>query len=592
MENHIISIFNQRAMQYGQKEAFRFRNSGKNYQSITWEQLKTTVDQVFEALQHLGCGKGDKIGIFSANRPQWMISDLGIMAACGVVVPLYATASQEQIKYIANETQMKLLFAGNQQQLDTALALMEQVPSLEKIVVFEPFQGDDPRVIAWADFLEIPTGNKAKVTDGPKSINYDPEDLATIIYTSGTTGEPKGAMLKHDNFVYCFQIHDERLNVNNKDVSLCFLPLSHVFERLWSHYLLYKGAVNVFLENPREVIEVLPVVKPTLMCTVPRFFDKTYQGIHAELSRWPAVKQKIFKWAVKTGLQAIEYRCRAQKLPFSLGLKLNLADKLVLKKLRGIFGGNIKTMPCSGAAISTEVLKFFHAAGVFINYGYGATETTATVSCFRSDRYFYGTCGTIMPGVEVKIGEKNEILVKGRSVFAGYYKKEEATREVLKEGWFYTGDEGYTDDMDNLVMTDRIKDLMKTSVGKYVSPQKLELLLAQDELVEQIIVVGDNRQYVTALIVPSMPKLQALAQEHQISAMDDRALTQSYQILEIMEKRFAELQKELTSYERVVRFTLLPEPFSIESGTMTSTLKLRRRSIEKAYKSIIDEMYI
>jgi long-chain acyl-CoA synthetase len=263
----------------------------------------------------------------------------------------------------------------------------------------------------------------------------------------------------------------------------------------------------------------------------------------------------------------------------------------VLRKLRGIFGGNIRITPCAGAAINTDILKIFHAIGIFVNFGYGLTETTATVSCFKDDVYTFGTCGTVMPGVEVKIGENSEILVKGRSVFHGYYKKEEATAEVMTDGWFHTGDEGYMDENKSLIMVDRIKDLMKTSVGKYVSPQKLELILAQDELVEQMIVVGDNRQYVSALVVPVMDKLKQLASENNIPFEDEKELVNSESIRQIFADRFDVLQKDLTSYEKVVKFALLPEPFSIESGTMTSTLKLRRSSIERMYKEIVDSLY-
>jgi len=349
--------------------------------------------------------------------------------------------------------------------------------------------------------------------------------------------------------------------------------------------------VNVFLENPREVIEVLPVVKPTLMCTVPRFFEKTYKGIYAELGKWPGFKQKIFKWSLAIGHEVIEYKCRTKKLPFLLKIKHKFADLLVLKKLRMIFGGKIKAMPCSGSAMDTHILKFFHATGIFVNYGYGATETTATVSCFKSDRYYYGTCGTVMPGVDVMITDESEILVKGRSVFSGYYKKPEDTKIALADGWFHTGDEGYLDHQQNLIMIDRIKDLMKTSVGKYVSPQKLELLLSRDDLVEQIIVVGDNRQFVTALVVPAKEKLLQIAGNTGIVFQNEEELIQSPKIYQLFENRFSKLQKDLTPYERVVKFVLLREPFSIEAGTMTNTLKLRRRSIEKAYRHLIDKMY-
>lgn len=590
MENHLIKLFNNRVHKNGTKEVLRYMGQDGVYKSMNWVQLKEKVENVLSSLQCLGSKKGEKIGIFSPNKAEWLMADLGILANGGVVVPFYATSSREQLKYIIEETQMRILFVGHQQ-LETARTLFDELPTLQHLIVFDGQEEEDRRVLQLEQFLHLATEQGVSVSLKDQEGMYDSQDLATIIYTSGTTGEPKGVMLKHDNFLYCFQIHDDRLNVSSDDVSLCFLPLSHVFERLWTHYLLHRSAVNVFLENPREVIEVMPKVKPSLMCTVPRFFDKTYQGIQLEVAKWPLLKQKIFHWAVATGHKAIEYRCRSKRLPFALSINMVIAETLVLKKLRGIFGGRIKSMPCSGAAINTDVLKFFHAVGIFVNYGYGATETTATVSCFKTTEYFFGTCGSIMPGVEVKIGENSEILVKGRSIFSGYYNKEDATAQVIKEGWFHTGDEGYMDDRGNLIMIDRIKDLMKTSVGKYVSPQKLELMLGQDEMVEQIIVVGDNRQYVTALVVPAMDKLKELATHHQIKYANEGELVDAQEVMNLIAERFAEIQKNLTPYERVVRFTLLPQPFSIEEGTMTSTLKLRRRSIEKNYKNLIDALY-
>ena len=591
MEDHLIRMFLNRTKTFDTKEVLRYRDEDKTYQSLNWKQLKARVDDVLSGLSALDCGKQENVGIFSANRYEWLITDLGILANSSVVVPFYATASREQVKYIVDETQMRFIFVGNKEQMELALSLMDKGSTLKKIIIFDHLTIEDDRVMSFEDFLLLPSQNGINLIIEDVQQHYSADDLATIIYTSGTTGEPKGAMLKHDNFMYCFQIHDKRLNVTEKDVSLCFLPLSHVFERLWSHYMLHCGAVNVFLENPREVIEVLPVVKPTLMCTVPRFFDKTYKGIQAELSKWPGFKQKIFKWSMAIGHEMIEYKCRSQKIPFALRFKYTIADFLVLKKLRRIFGGKIKAMPCSGSAIDTYVLKFFHAMGIFVNYGYGATETTATVSCFKTDRYYYGTCGTVMPGVDVMIADDSEILVKGRSVFSGYYKKPEETKAALVNGWFQTGDEGYIDHQQNLIMIDRIKDLMKTSVGKYVSPQKLEMLLSRDELVEQIIVVGDNRQFVTALVVPAKEKLSQTAKNIGIVFQNEDELIQSPKIYQLFENRFSKLQQDLTPYERVVKFVLLKEPFSIEAGTMTNTLKLRRRSIEKGFRHLIDQMY-
>jgi long-chain acyl-CoA synthetase len=354
---------------------------------------------------------------------------------------------------------------------------------------------------------------------------------------------------------------------------------------------MYSGAVNTFLNNPREVIENLPVVNPTLMCTVPRFFEKTHEGIIAEYHRWPAVKQKIFDWAIAVGHNYSEFRMQDKKAPVVLEIKRKVADKLVLGKLRNIFGKNIRMMPCAGAAIREDLLRFFHATGLFVNFGYGATETTATVSCFRSDRYEFGTIGEVMPEVTVKIADSGEIMVKGPNVFKGYYKKPEATAEAIKDGWYMTGDKGHFSSQGNLVMTDRIKDIFKTSVGKYISPQKIELLLGRDHLIEQVVVIGDNRKFITALIVPSFANLKSHLPNLDVEELRGGKYIHHDQIVELFQNRLEELQEELSSFEKVQKFILLTEPFTIENQAMTSTLKLRRKVINDTYREHIDRMY-
>ncbi|OQX80056.1 MAG: hypothetical protein B6D61_02570 [Bacteroidetes bacterium 4484_249] len=592
MKQHIIHILKDRVKKYGDREVFRFRRRNeKEYSSLSWNELNKDVDSVSKALIHLGFGYNSKIGIFGDNSPKWSIADYGIMGIRGVVVPFFGTATKEQVKYIVDETEMELMFVGNEEQMEKAKWVSDQTKSLSHIVVFDDdIQLPDKRFKTWAAFIDL----AEKVEDDKLKRVFNEvqaDDLATIIYTSGTTGEPKGVMLGHDNFIHAFAIHDERLDVTDKDISMCFLPLSHVFERTWSFYMLYKGVVNVLLENPREVIDVLPVIRPTMMCTVPRFFEKTKEGIELEYEKWPKSKQNIFNWSIATGHKYSEYKSRSAKAPVFLQIKKAIADKLVLKKLRGIFGGNIRMMPCSGAAIRPELLKFFHATGLFVNFGYGATETTATVSCFKSDVYNFNSCGTIMPDVEVKLGAENEILVKGKTVFRGYYNKAAETAKVLVDGWYKTGDEGQFAEDGNLVMKDRIKDLFKTSVGKYVSPQKIELLLGQDPYIEQIISIGDNRKYITALIVPTMASLIVYAKEAGLNYTSDEHLVSMVEIKEMMQKRIDMLQKGLASYERIVKFELLHEAFTVDNNAMTSTLKIKRNIIINKYKELIESMY-
>jgi len=593
MKENVVNMILERASKYGSRELFRFRKPGSGiYESISWENFISESQKISGALISLGFGTSDNIGIFSDNKPEWMIADLGIIGIRSVTVPFYSTSSKQQLKYIVDETRMKLIFAGNSEQYEKALWLIENTDTLKTIVVFDPdIIQDKKNSIDWQTFLNLDSENRFGSEVKKRIQDIQDEDVVKIIYTSGTTGESKGAMLTHATFLYTFKIHDERLDVTEKDVSVCFLPLSHVFELSWSYYMLHCGATNVFIDNPREIVKQLPVIKPTVMCTVPRFFEKTYEGLQAELHKWSPFKRKIFRWSIDTGHYYSAYLSNTKKPPAGLALKHSVADLLVLKKLRNIFGGNIRFMPCAGAAMSPFLIKFFHAAGISINYGYGATETSATVSCFKSERYDFDTCGTIMPGIEVKISEIGEILIKGGTVFKGYYNKPEETEKSLKGGWYHSGDQGYITPNGDLVMTDRIKDLMKTSSGKYVSPQKIELLFGQDPYIEQIIAIGDNRKYVTALIVPSFITLKSEVDRLGLKSLDDAALVLRKEVIDFYHERVHKIQEEFASYEKVVRFKLLHEPFSIQNGMLTNTLKVRRNILIEQFKDDIDNMY-
>jgi len=588
---NIPEVIRDRARKYQDRTVFRYLDKNhEGIQSKTWNQFVDEFTQLSKVLGSESYGYGDNIGIFSPNSPKWTIVDLAILNIRAVVVPFFATASKEQCKYIVDETNMRLMFVGDQDQLDKAVWLLDHTKTLEQVIVFNnQLSLPDKRCKIYDEYISSEINNKIEIAEIQNKASLS--DLATIIYTSGTTGDPKGVMLSNENFISTFSLHDQRLDLNEDDVSLCFLPLSHVFERTWTYYLLHCGGTNFYLENPREVIDVLPLAKPTVMCTVPRFFEKTYEGIQSEAEKWPVMKKRIFNWSIKVGTKVSNLKKKAKKPPVLLGLKYKLADRLVLLKLRQIFGGNIRMMPCSGAALPIHLLKFFHATGIFVNYGYGATETTATVSCFKSDKYEFESCGSIMPEIDVKISDENEIWVKGSTVFSGYYKKPDATFEVLVDGWYKTGDEGQITSDGNLLMTDRLKDLMKTSLGKYISPQKLETLLGQDPLIEQVVIIGDNRKYVTALIVPVLERLHFIAEDLEIKFNDAKELLKNHKIRDLIKERINALQTELSSHEKVVDFTLLLEPFSIENNMLTSTLKTRRKVISEMYASLIEGMY-
>ncbi len=595
MKQHLVSMLLERAARYKSNEVFKFKSNGSasKYESISWSELVNQVKNVSRALISLGYKEADNIGIFSDNRPEWTIADFGVLGVRGVVVPFYATSSRQQLKYIVDETGMGLIFVGNAEQYEKALWLLENTDTIAKIVVFDPtVKIANDKSIDWKSFCESGKNENFTPQLNKQLEEAKAEDLATIIYTSGTTGEPKGVMFDHAQFFSCFRIHDERLDVNESDLSVCFLPLSHVFERTWTYFIIYRGARNAYTENPREIISQLPIIKPTVMCTVPRFFEKTYDGIQLELSKWPTFKQNIFNWAISIGHKYSGYKSKTQKPPVGLRFKYALANKLVLKKLRSVFGGNIKFMPCAGAAISPKLLKFFHAAGIFVNYGYGATETTATVSCFKSHRYDLDACGSIMPGLEINFSDEGEILIKGSTVFKGYYNKPEETKKSLIDGWYYSGDKGYLTPNGDLIMIDRIKDLMKTSVGKYISPQKIELTLSQDPFIEQVVAIGDNRKFVTALIIPAFELLKKEADKMSINYTSIDDLISKSEIYEFYATRIEKLQDDFTPYEKVVRFKILKEALSIQNGLLTNTLKVKRNVIIDQFKEQIDSMYL
>ncbi|MEI6884668.1 MAG: long-chain fatty acid--CoA ligase [Bacteroidota bacterium] len=595
MEKHLVEMMRNRAARYGTREVFRVRKPGtKEYTSYNWQELSGITNRVAESLLAMGFGVKSNIGIFSDNKPQWTFTDLGILAIRGVAVPFFATASKQQLKYIVDETKMELMFVGNREQFEKAVWLFDYCKSLKTVVCFHDCLSadDDSRCLSWEEFLKI--GEQGLYRERLEQIllSAEADDLATIIYTSGTTGEPKGVMLGQDNFISCIKNHDDRLKVSDADVSLCFLPLSHIFERAWTFYMLHHGATNVFLENPKTVIEELPLARPTVMCTVPRFFEKTYEGIKIEEAKWAPGKRKIFDWAMLAGQEHSAYLKNNQPPPLGVKIRRGIAEILVLKKLRSIFGGNVRFLPCAGAAIRPELLRFYHGAGLFVNYGYGATETTATVSCFRDDVYEFEASGTVMPGTEVKISDTGEILIKGPAVFKGYYNKPEETAKVLKDGWYHSGDQGKFSELGNLIMLDRINDIFKTSGGKFVSPQKVELILGDDPFIEQIVVLGDNRKFISALIVPSFAALKSQFPEISAKLTSDPVLIKDAAVLEFFRRRLEVLQEELIPHEKVVKFTLLPEPFTIENEALTSTLKVKRKVIATKYASVIDSMYL
>jgi long-chain acyl-CoA synthetase len=487
-----------------------------------------------------------------------------------------------------------MIFVGTQDQYDKVISFISASSCLKKIIAFrkEINLNAHPMAMHFDAFLDMGRGSSKGPEISSRLERASQDDLLTLIYTSGTTGEPKGVMLTHSNMFHSAASHDIRLiDPNDRDVSLCFLPLSHVFERAWTYYVLHRGMTNNYLEDPKTIIEAIKEVKPTIMCAVPRFYEKIYATVFHRLESASPLKKRLFEWAIDAGARRNNCIRDEQPVPFFLEAMYRIADALVLKKIRDIVGGRIKFFPCAGAPLSQNIEEFFYAAGIFICYGYGLSETTATVTCHEPRHFKFGLVGKPMPGVQVKISGNGEILVKGGTVMKGYYKKSVETEEVFENGWFKTGDAGEFDDNGELRITDRIKDLMKTSSGKYVAPQYLESVIGGDHFIEQIAVIGDNRKFVSALIVPAFEILQEYAQTHQILWTCREDLIQHPSVIELFRRRIESRSNDLAGYEKIIRFTLMPNEFSIAGGEITPTMKIKRKNVINKYQGIIEDMY-
>ena len=596
--HHLSVLVHRRAEKYGDKVALKYRDyETSQWIPITWNQFSQTVRQVANALVELGVQEEENIGIFSQNKPECLYVDFGAFANRAVTIPLYATSSPAQAQYIINDAQIRYIFVGEQFQYDAAFSVFGFCQSLQQLIIFDRAVVRDPRdmtSIYFDEFLETGKGLPNNDIVEERTSRASDDDLANILYTSGTTGEPKGVMLHHSNYMEAFRIHDIRLvDMTDQDVSMNFLPLTHVFEKAWTYLCIHKGVQICINLRPVDIQTTIKEIRPTLMCSVPRFLEKVYAGVQEKIAQETGLKKAMMLDAIKVGkIHNIDYLRKGKTPPLMNQLKYKFYEKTVyalLKKTIGIENGNF--FPTAGAAVPDEICEFVHSVGINMLVGYGLTESTATVSCFLNKGYEIGSVGTIMPDVEVKIGEENEILLRGKTITKGYYKKAEATAAAIdKDGWFHTGDAGYMKD-GQLYLTERIKDLFKTSNGKYISPQALETKLAIDRYIDQIAIIADQRKFVSALIVPVYGFVKDYAKEKGIEYKDMEELLQHPKILGLFRARIDTLQQQFAHYEQVKRFTLLPEPFSMERGELTNTLKLKRPVVAKNYKEVIDKMY-
>lgn len=581
------AIIRKNAEKHPYKSAVGFKKK-EGWKELSWKKFSEIIYKTGNALKNNGVEENDKVAIYADNSAEWLIFDLAAMSIGAITVPIYSTNNAEQAEYIICDSQAKIILVGNQVQYDASFEIVQKENSLQTIIVSKKAVWvKKENTFYLEDFI-------AKSSPKLEILKKEFDDLATIIYTSGTTGTPKGVMLTHGNFIKSFDAHFEFFKFKNfeEELSLAFLPLTHVFERCWSLLCLYGGARVYFLEDPKDIAATLEEVKPTMMCAVPRFFQKVYAGVLEKAKEGPSFKKKIFDWALEVGKQTAELKRVEQSVPFGLMLKHSLANTLVFSKVKQKMGGRLWFMPCGGASVSPDVTQLFEAMGLHITVGYGLTETTATLTAFPFTHFEHGSCGKPLPGVELRIGENDEILAKGNGIMKGYYQKPEETEKVFtQDGWFKTGDAGKIDDNGNLFITDRIKDLMKTSNGKYIAPQQIENILTNNNFIQQIVLIAEGRQFVSALIVPNFEFLKDYISKNNIPFTNWEEIVQKKEIVDFYKDKIKELQHELSDYEKVKKFTLMPSEFEISSGEITPTLKVKRNVVLKKYADLVEKMY-
>ena len=601
MLNEFVSLIANQAKKYGNREALRYRDYlTEQWTSMSWNSFKQDIERCANALLQAGVEPQGKVAVFTNNCPEILVTHFASFYNRAIPVPIYATSSKDEAAYIINDSGATVLMAGDKEQVDIAIQLLDECPKLKLVVVLNTKVDIDPnqkRMVSWRKFLSegAQAGELVQSAVRKRMDEGRPDDLMYLIYTSGTTGQPKGVMLTHSNFSAAMMAHGMRLTyVDDNDVSLSFLPLSHVFELGWTMYCLIHGLVVAINYNPKDIQRAVKEISPNCMCSVPRFWEKVYTAIMDNVNGAKPVVKTLFKTAIRVGkTRNIKYARNGQKAPYLVEKQYQYFEKKVFSRLRRAIGvENGKLFPTAGAMLSDNITEMLHAVGINIVIGYGLSETNASVSFYPNTGWELGTIGEPIPGVRVKIGEQNEILVKGPTVMKGYYNKPEETARVIDaDGWFHTGDCGEITEKGHLIMTERLKDLYKTSNGKYIAPQVLESLLAQDKFMAQVAVIGDGRKYVSALIVPDFEELERYATKHKIQYKNREELVNNPKIHDMMEKLINEYQKNLASYEQIKRFVLLPRPFTMESGELTNTLKIKRAVVNKRYAKLIDAMY-
>ena len=599
INSHLSRLVFDVAARFGDREALIYKNyGGKQWKSCSWNQFAGIVRQVSNAMLAMGVQVQENVGIFSQNSVQYLFTDFGAWGIRAVTIPFYATSSEQQIQFMIGDANIRFLFVGEQDQYEKARRVFPTCHSLERIIVFDPavkLPEGDQTVMSFTDFLKMGEGLARQQEVERRQQEATMDDVANILYTSGTTGDSKGVILSMGQFHAAMEANHKDVPVNEHDRIMNFLPFTHIFERGWALLCITVGARLIVNTYPQEVQKSMREQHPTCMSSVPRFWEKVYHGVQEKIESSGSVQRSVFKHALEVGRRHnIEYLAAGKQPPLALRLEYELLNKTVFSLVRKELGlENAHFFPTAGATVSAHVEEFVHSIGINMVVGYGLTESLATVTCDHLGKpYQVGSVGHPIQGIDIRISEEGEILLKGPTITRGYYNRDDITRQSFTDdGYFRTGDSGYMKDGE-LFLKDRIKDLFKTSNGKYIAPQMIESKLLVDKYIDQIAIIADQRKFVSALIVPEYKLLEAYARQHDIAYNSREDLCCDRRIVQMIMERIETLQQQLAHYEQVKRFTLLPRPFSMERGELTNTLKIKRRVLNENYKEQIEKMYL
>ena len=596
--SHLSRLIHDQAKHYGDREVLIYKDfGGSEWKSYSWNQFSDTVKKVSNALLNLGVKVQENLGVFSQNSVQYLFCDFGAWGIRAVTIPFYATSSEQQIQFMISDAKIRFLFVGEQEQYDKARRVVATCQTLERIIIFDKnvrISTHDPNAMYFDDFLKL-GGNYPRQTEVDSlQAQASMDDIANILYTSGTTGDSKGVILTCGQYHAAMVANGKCVPVDENDRVLNFLPFTHIFEKGWKILCLTKGAKLIVNTYPQEVQQSMKEMHPTCMSSVPRFWEKVYMGVLEKIEHSSAVQRKLFTHALNIGRKHnIEYLSKGKRPPLALHLEYEMLNRTVFSLVRKELGlENAHFFPTAGATVNPKVEEFVHAIGLNMIVGYGLTESLATVSCNHlGEPYTVGGVGIPIEGIDIKISEEGEVLLKGPTITRGYYNREDLTKAAFTDdGYFRTGDSGYLKDGE-LFLKERIKDLYKTSNGKYIAPQMIESKLLVDKFIDQICIIADQRKFVSALIIPVYPLLEEYAREHGIPFENREQLCKDQKINEMMKERIDTLQQQLAHYEQIKRFTLLPHHFSMEKGELTNTLKIKRRVLNQNYAKEIDAMY-